>query len=48
MNFQLIFQPETESALVNLKLTDPKKYRKVLKTLALSAIPAFTLTNIIP
>lgn len=35
MQFRLIYQPSAEETLVNLKQTDQKKYRKVLKTLAL-------------
>jgi hypothetical protein len=35
MQFRLIYQPTAEATLINLEQTDPKKYRKVLKTLAL-------------
>jgi hypothetical protein len=35
MQFQIIYQPSAEATLINLEQTDPKKYRKVLKTLAL-------------
>jgi hypothetical protein len=35
MQFQLIYQPTAEATLINLEQTDPKKYRKILKTLAL-------------
>ncbi|NEO69645.1 hypothetical protein [Moorena sp. SIO3H5] len=37
MNFRLEFQSEAEQALVNLQKKDPKKYKKVLKTLGLMA-----------
>jgi hypothetical protein len=35
MQFRLIYQPTAEATLIGLEQTDPKKYRKVLKTLAL-------------
>ncbi|MBW4476965.1 MAG: hypothetical protein KME54_08825 [Tolypothrix brevis GSE-NOS-MK-07-07A] len=35
MQFQIIYQPSAEATLIDLEQTDPKKYRKVLKTLAL-------------
>ncbi len=35
MEFRLEFQPEAERALLKLEQTDPKKYKKILKTLAL-------------
>jgi hypothetical protein len=35
MEFRLEFQPEAERTLLELEQTDPKKYRKILKTLAL-------------
>ena len=35
MQFRLEFQPEAEETLANLQQTDPKKYKKVLKTLGL-------------
>ncbi len=35
MQFQIIYQPTAEATLTALEQTDPKKYRKVLKTLAL-------------
>ncbi len=35
MQFQFIYQPSAEATLIDLEQTDPKKYRKVLKTLAL-------------
>ena len=35
MEFRLEFQPEAERALLELEQTDPKKYKKILKTLAL-------------
>ena len=35
MQFRLEYQPEAEETLVNLQQTDPKKYKKVLKTLGL-------------
>jgi hypothetical protein len=35
VQFRLEFQPEAEETLANLEQTDPKKYRKVLKTLGL-------------
>lgn len=35
MLFWLEFQPEAEEALAKLQQTDPKKHRKVLKTLGL-------------
>ena len=35
MQFRLGLQPEAEYTLANLEQTDKKKYRKVLKTLAL-------------
>ena len=35
MEFRLVFQPEAEEALLELEQTDPKKYKKILKTLAL-------------
>ncbi len=35
MQFRLEFQLEAEETLVNLLQTDPKKYKKVLKTLGL-------------
>lgn len=38
MQFHLQFSTEARDALNNLEQTDPKKYRKVLKTLALMEI----------
>jgi hypothetical protein len=38
MQFRLIYQPTAEATLIDLEQTDPKKYRKVLKTLALMEI----------
>ncbi len=35
MQFRLEYQPEAEETLANLQQTDPKKYKKVLKTLGL-------------
>lgn len=35
MQFRLQYQPEAEEALANLEQIDPKKYKKVLKTLGL-------------
>lgn len=35
MQFELIYQPSAEATLVNIERTDLKKYRKILKTLAL-------------
>jgi mRNA-degrading endonuclease RelE of RelBE toxin-antitoxin system len=35
VQFRLEFQPEAEETLANLQQTDPKKYKKVLKTLGL-------------
>ena len=35
MQFRLEFQPEAEAVLTDLQQTNPKKYRKVLKTLGL-------------
>ncbi len=35
MEFRLEFQPEAERALLELEQTAPKKYKKILKTLAL-------------
>ena len=35
MQFRLEYQPEAEETLANLEQTDPKKYKKVLKTLGL-------------
>jgi len=35
VQFRLEYQPEAEETLVNLQQTDPKKYKKVLKTLGL-------------
>jgi hypothetical protein len=35
MEFRLEFQPEAEETLLELEQTDPKKHKKVLKTLAL-------------
>lgn len=35
MQFKLKFQPEAEAALTNLEQFNPKKYKKVLKTLGL-------------
>lgn len=35
MEFRLEFQPEAERGLLELEQTDPKKYKKILKTLAL-------------
>ena len=35
MQFRLEYQPEAEEALANLQQTDPKKHKKVLKTLGL-------------
>jgi hypothetical protein len=35
VRFKLKFQPEAEAALTNLQQTNPKKYKKVLKTLGL-------------
>ncbi len=35
MQFQLEFQPEAEKSLTNLQESEPKKYKKVLKTLGL-------------
>jgi hypothetical protein len=38
MEFRLQFSTEARDALNNLEQTDPKKYRKVAKTLALMEI----------
>jgi hypothetical protein len=35
VQFRLEYQPEAEETLANLQQTDPKKYKKVLKTLGL-------------
>jgi mRNA-degrading endonuclease RelE of RelBE toxin-antitoxin system len=35
VQFKLKFLPEAETALTNLQQTNPKKYKKVLKTLGL-------------
>jgi hypothetical protein len=35
MQFELIYQPSAEATLANIERTDLKKYRKILKTLAL-------------
>jgi mRNA-degrading endonuclease RelE of RelBE toxin-antitoxin system len=35
VQFRLEYQPEAEEALANLQQTDPKKHKKVLKTLGL-------------
>ncbi len=35
MQFRLEYQPEAEETLADLQQTDPKKYKKVLKTLGL-------------
>lgn len=35
MNFRLVFQPPAKIALTKLEVHDPKKLKKVLKTLAL-------------
>jgi hypothetical protein len=35
VQFRLQYQPEAEEALANLEQIDPKKYKKVLKTLGL-------------
>ncbi len=35
MNFRLVFTTEAQEALAQLKETDSKKYKKVLKTLGL-------------
>ncbi|WP_017744209.1 hypothetical protein [Scytonema hofmannii] len=35
MQFELIYQPSAEATLANIEQTDLKKYRKILKTLAL-------------
>lgn len=35
MQFWLEFQPEAEETLIHLQLTNPKRHKKVLKTLAL-------------
>ena len=35
MQFRLVFSPEAETALSHLQTKNPKKYRKVLKTLGL-------------
>jgi hypothetical protein len=38
MTFRLVFTEEAAKALTQLELTDPKKYKKVLKTLGLMQI----------
>lgn len=38
MQFEFIYQPSAEATLIDLEQTDPKKHRKVLKTLALMEI----------
>lgn len=38
MNFRLEFQLEAEEALNNLQRVDPRKYKKVLKTLGLMEV----------
>ncbi len=38
MEFRLQYSTEARDALKNLEQTDPKKYRKVVKTLALMEI----------
>lgn len=35
MEFDLVFQQEAEATLIKLEQIDPKKYKKVLKTLGL-------------
>ena len=38
MEFKLKFTSEAEKSLSNLKKTDPKKYKKVIKTLGLMQV----------